>query len=156
MNAFDAQATVTRAANTTPYTALDVVGGVIEFKNMGNRVGDHGLITSVELRAHITAVPSGMTDFRLHMYSQTPPSAITDNAAFDLPSGDRAYYLGYMDLVGAIDLGATVFVQANGLNKHYVLGAAETSLYGYLQTIAGFTPAGNSEVYVPRIQAVGL
>lgn len=159
MNAFQAQVTITRPANATAYTALDVVGATaaaITFPNMGNRVGDHGLITSVDLRIHVAALPSGMTDFKLHLYTKTPPSALADNAAFDLQAGDRDYYLGFITLSTVADLGATLYVKADGLNMHYVLSGSETSLYGYLQTVGGFTPAGNSEVYVATLRAVGL
>lgn len=150
-----AQATVTRAANVTPYTAGDVVGGVITFPAIG-LAGAHTMLTSGSLRIDISAIPAGMDGFRLYIYSATPPSALADNAAWDLPSGDRTAFIGYIDLGSPADLGSTLFVQVDAINRQIKLGAAETALYGYLVTSAGFTPAANSEVYVPTLYAVAL
>jgi len=145
------QITVTRPANTTAYTAGDVVGGAITFTNAVPAAGEF-FITDADLRLDITAIPSGMTSFRLYMYNVTPPSALADNAAWDLPSGDRASFLGYVDYGTVVDLGSTCYVQAWGLNKR--MQALSTSLFGYLVTNGGFTPAANSEVYTPRIATV--
>ena len=154
--AYKSQPTVTRPANTTAYTAGDVVGGAITFDRIGNF---HGavLITSVDLRIHVAAIPSGMTSFRLHLYSVTPPSALADNDAWDLPSGDRSAYLGYIDLGSPADAGSTLFCQVDQVNKHIqTAGSAPCNVYGYLVTNGAFTPAGNSEVYVPTLRAVDL
>lgn len=156
MPGFKSQPTVTRAANTTAYTAGDVVGGVIEFPQIGNFT-NHILITSVDLRINISAIPSGMGSFRLHLYNSSPTSAYVDNDAWDLPSGDRAAYIGYIDIGGPIDMGSTLFSQADGVNKHVMLGGgAPCTLYGYLQTTGAYTPAANSEIYVPCLRAVAL
>jgi hypothetical protein len=95
-----------------------------------------------------------MTSFRLHLYDATPPSATADNAAWDLPAGDRANYLGYVDLGSPVDVGATLYVQTDQVNKQFRASTAD--LYGYLVTNGGFTPAANSEVYVPELNAVAL
>lgn len=149
---FSAQVAVIRPANATPYTALDVVGGAFELPLMGPSA-EHIKINSSLLRIDVAAVPAGMTTFRLHLYSVTPPSAIADNAAFDLPVGDRASYLGYCDLGTPVDLGATLSVQADFLRQVKLAG---TSLFAYLVTTGGFTPAGNSEVYNVGLYAVAL
>lgn len=151
---YTSQPTVTRPANADAYTAGDVIGGAITFTSAGPS-GGHVVITGADLRINVTAVPSGMTSFRLHLYDVTPPSALADNAAWDLPSGDRASYLGYVDLGTPVDVGSTLFVQVDGVNKKVKLNAS-TSLFGYLVTAGGFTPAGNSEVYAPRIQTLGV
>lgn len=152
--AFKSSPTVTRPANTTAYTAGDVVGGAIEFKDIGPASGDI-LILSAALRIHVTAIPAGMTSFRLHLYDVTPPSAIADNAAWDLPAGDRASYIGYVDVGSPADVGSTLHVQTDGINKPVRMGGSY-SLFGYLVSNGGFTPAGNSEVYVPVLYAVSL
>jgi hypothetical protein len=145
--------TGTRPENTTPYTAGDVVLGALEFPLIGG-YNSHLLITSAALRIDVAAVPAGMTSFRLHFYSITPPSALADNAVWDLPSDDRASYLGYIDLGSPVDVGATLFTQVDAINKQIKIET--TSVFGYLVTNGGFTPAGNSEVYVPEIYAVAL
>ncbi|MFA5172732.1 MAG: hypothetical protein WC426_14310 [Sulfuriferula sp.] len=134
--------TFTRPANTTAYTAGDVVGpalAALEFVNVGNPTTDV-IITDADLEIDITAVPSGMTSFRLYLYNATPPSALADNAAFDLPAGDRASFLGYIDLGTPVDLGSTLYVQTSQINRNVKLGAT-TSLFAYLVTVGGFTPA---------------
>ena len=152
---YRAAPTVTRPANATPYSAGDVVGGATEFTNMG-AAGGHILVTGTDLMVHVAALPSGMGSFRLHLYDAAPPSAIADNAAWDLPAGDRDSYLGYVDMGTPVDVGGTLYVQQENLNRQFKLGAAQTSLWGYLVTAGAFTPAGNSEVYKPRLRAVGI
>jgi hypothetical protein len=155
---YASQATVTRPANADAYAAGDVVGATaaaITFATVGPTAG-HVVITGADLRIDVASVPAGMTSFRLHLYDATPPSALANNAAWDLPSGDRSNYLGYIDLGTPVDVGSTLFVQADGINKKVKLAAASTSLYGYLVSNGGFTPAGNSEVYAPRLQTLGV
>ena len=152
---YSSQVTVTRPANVTIYSAGDVVGGAIAFTAIGP-AGCEIQIVSTDLRADIAAVPAGMTTMRLHLYNVTPPSAIADNGVWDLPAGDRASYLGFIDLGTPADLGSTVYCQADNIQKRVKLGAGETALYGYLVSAGGFTPAANSEVYNPSIRAVAL
>jgi hypothetical protein len=148
--AIKSQATITRPANITAYTALDVVGGAFELPVSLGSNQDIQIVSSC-LRIDIAAIPAGMTTFRLHLYSATPPSAIADNAAFDLTAADRAVYLGYIDMGTALDLGATLFCEADNINRSVRLTGG--SLFGYLVTTGGFTPAANSEVYSVAIHA---
>lgn len=153
---YSAAVSITRPANATPYTANDVVRDVtnqLQFPSMGPSGGEI-VITSTELEIDVAAVPSGMTSFRLYLYSVTPPSALADNAAFDLPSGDRASFLGYVDLGTPVDLGSTLYARTDAINAQFKL--AGTSLFGYLVTNGGFTPAGNSEVYKITLHAAAL
>ena len=153
---YSSQPTVTRPANTTAYTAGDVVGATaaaITFARIGPANGQI-IITDVDYRVDLTAVPSGMTSFRLHLYNATPPSALADNAPWDLPSGDRASYLGYIDLGTPVDVGSTLYVQTSGVNKKLAMGAT-TSLFGYLVTNGAYTPA-SAGTQAPRLNAVGV
>jgi hypothetical protein len=104
------------------------------------------ILTGTRLELDIAAVPSGMTFFTLHLYSATPPSAYADNAAWDLPSGDRSVYMGNVIVGTPVDLGSTLYVEINNINKMLKLVGGST-LYGYLVTATGYTPAANSEVY---------
>lgn len=148
---YSAPLTITRPANQTPYTANDVVGGALTFPTMGPS-GGRIIITSVQLEIDVTAIPSGMTSFALYLYSVTPPSALADNAPFDIPSGDRAAFLGKISLGTPVDEGSTLYIEASNVNKQVKL--AGTSIFGYLVTAGGFTPAANSEVYVVTLNAV--
>lgn len=162
-----AQLLVTRPADTTAYTAGDVIGtstsaggAVLEFPDMVNELG-HIIITDVDLRVDLNAVPASMTSFRLHLYNVTPPSALADNAVWDLPSGDRASYLGYVDLGTPVDVGSTLFVQTSGVNKKIKVGvqgasmvSGNGSLFGYLVTNGGYTPTSAATLSI-RLNAVG-
>jgi hypothetical protein len=151
--AYQAQQTVTRPANVTPYTALDVLGGRFEIPNIGP-AGGLVRVMSASLMAAIAAVPAGMTNFRLHLYNALQASNIADNAAFDLTAADRASYQGYIDLPNMVDMGATLAANLDNLNKIVKLAAGQTSLWAYLVTTGGFTPAANSEVYTPTLGAI--
>jgi hypothetical protein len=139
--AYGARVSVTRPANETPYTAGDVVGAAAAALTfpIAPAAGGEVLITSAALEVDVTAVPAGMTAFVLHLYDVTPPSALADNAAWDLPAGDRASYLGSINLGSPVDVGSTLRVQQDGLNMQ--ITALGANVYGYLQTITGFTPA---------------
>jgi hypothetical protein len=150
---YSAALTITRPANQTPYTAGDVVGGALTFPSMGPS-GGRILLTSTQLELDVAAIPSGMTSFNLYLYNVTPPSAIADNAAFDIPAGDRASFLGKVPLGVPVDEVSTLYVEQNIVNKQLKL--AGTSLFGYLVSSSGFTPAANSEVYVVTLHALAL
>lgn len=138
---------LTRPNDTNNYVANDVLGfstgssAALEFANIGLSAGQI-MLTTVELEIDVSSIPSGMTSFRLYLYSVTPPSALGDNAAWDLPSGDRASFLGYVDLGSPVDLGSTLYVQTTQVNKHLKL--AGTSLFGYLVTIGAYTPTAQA------------
>ncbi|MCR4375904.1 MAG: hypothetical protein NUW22_13755 [Acidobacteria bacterium] len=141
---YSAALTITRPANQTAYTARDVLGGALELTSLGPSAG-RILVAGLSLRANIDAIPAGMTTWSLYLYSVTPPSALADNAAFDLPDGDRASFLGKIAISALVDEGSTLYIEANGIDKQVKL--AGTSLFAYLVTDGGFTPAANSEVY---------
>lgn len=150
--AYDVRVTITRPANQTAYTAKDVVGGALTFADMGPVGGGPVMLTSGELALHITAIPSGMTSFELALYSVTPPSAVADNGAWDYAAGDRASFLGKFIIGSPVDEGSTLYVEFNGLNKQIDL--TSSSLFAYLITTGGYTPAANSEVYTLTLHSV--
>jgi hypothetical protein len=149
------QTTITRPANTTAYTALDVVGGALTFAT-GLTSGQCGIITGCDLLMKLTALPAGMTTFTLHLYDVTPPSAIADNGAWTTTTaGDQTAYLGSLAIPAMALLGGgIVFSQADNLNHQIKLNAS-ANVFGYLVTTAGFTPAANSEVYLLRLHLIG-
>lgn len=149
---------VTRTADTNAYTANDVLGSAtgstagIDF-NLAAISGSNILITSVALERDVAALISGETSYNLHLYNVTPPSALGDNVAFDLPSGDRASYLGVISLGTPVDIGATLYVEQNGVNKQVKLSG--THIFGYLVTVGAYTPASAS-VHKITLSAVQL
>jgi hypothetical protein len=156
--AWSAPLTITRPANATPYTAGDVIGAAVAaltFPNVGPSGGGEVNITGYLLEIDVAAVPAGMTTFRLEFFSVTPPSALADNVAFTLAAGDRASYLGYLDIAAPVARGATLISQAGGLKQQITVPNGGT-VYAYLVTTAGFTPAGNSEVYKVTLKTGGV
>jgi sarcosine oxidase gamma subunit len=152
-SAFDVATTITRPANVTPYTAGDVVGGAITITAIGPSASAI-MITGAQLELDIAAIPSGMASFRLYLYSVTPPSAVADNGTWDLVSGDLPSFLGYIDLGTPVDLGSTLYVETNNINKQLKLASA--NIFGYLVTSAGYTSAANSEVYKITLHTVAV
>jgi hypothetical protein len=145
--AYRAAVTITRPSNTTAYTAGDVIGdtsgsAIITLPSIGPS-GGFVLFQSVRLLIGSTSVPSGMGAFRLHLYTTTP-TAIADNAAFDLVSGEVANYAGYIDLPAPQDFGSTLFTQADYCGTAVKLSSASTSLFAELETRGSFTPASGT------------
>jgi len=136
-------ASVTRPDNATPYTALDVVGGasssILTFSDILPVSGAGFIMMNAWMKIAVNAVPSGMSSFRLHLYNASPTN-IADNAAFNLPAGDLAKYLGYITLSTPTDLGDNIFTQLENINFKRKLAAASTTIYGMLQTVGGWTP----------------
>ena len=152
---YSAAVSVTRPANTNTYAANDVVGAAaaaLTFPTMGPS-GKEILITSVEFLIARAAVISGETSYRLYLYNVTPPSALADEATFDLPAGDQASFLGYVDLGTPVDLGSALYVQTDGVNKQLKLSG--TSLFGYLVTNGGYV-AASATVHTITLHSVAV
>lgn len=129
-------ASFTPAASSHATPAVN--GGAQQFTWTDTPVtGKSLIITGAELEIDGSAAEA--TAWRLYLYSVTPPSALTDTTTFDVPSGDRASYLGYIDLGTAVDLGATQWIETQGINKQIKL--ATTELWGYLVNLTTLTPA---------------
>lgn len=152
--------TLTRTNDTNVYTGGDVIGAAtgstaaLTFASIGPSGGGEVIITKALLEIDISAVVSGMTSFRLYLYSAPPPSALGDNAVFDIPSGDRASFLDYIDLGTPVDLGSTLFVQTLQINNQITVPSGG-SLYGYLVTNGSWTPAA-STVFKITLKGVGV
>lgn len=154
-------ATITRPANATAYSANTAVGAAlaaIEFTNVSRSYtglnGGDVMITGAELEIDVAAIPTGMTSFNLYLFSVTPPSALANGAAFDIPAGDRASFIGKISLGTPVDEVSTLYIRTDQINAH--IKTAGTSIFGYLVTVGGFTPAGNSEVYKVTLHTVDL
>lgn len=151
---FAASATFTPAA--AAYSANDVIATAQEFTNIGPISGGPIMITTVSLEVAETALQASEAAYRLHLYSVTPPSAPADNAAWDLPSGDRVSYRGFIEMGTPVDLGSTLYVETTGVNKQLNLPASVNggSLFGLLVTIAGFTATATARKV--KLHAIGM
>lgn len=154
MAAKSASASITRPDNTDAYTANDVISNstsaptVMTFSNVlptdyNSASGSGFTILGVRLRIDANAVPSGMAGFRLHLYNAAP-TAINDNAAFNLPSADRSKYLGYITISTPVDIGDTLWAEDDNVNFSGALASGSTSLYGILETLGAFTPSSQT------------
>jgi hypothetical protein len=134
-----ASATFTPAA--AAYSANDVISVAQSFADLAPKLGGPITIISASLQIAATAIISGETGYTLQLYSVTPPSAHADNDAWDLPSGDRASYLGSIALGTPVDLGSTLYVEVNNINKQiYVPGSVGGGhIWGELVTVGAFT-----------------
>ena len=156
---YESTATITRAANTTAYTANDVYGGVFELTNIGPSGGF--VLNSLDIIFNITALPSGMGAFAVYLFNATPPSAITDNLPYSLSSGDRDSIrtLNGLSLTASLAAGGnggSVVAEALDINRLFKLATGSTSLWGYLATLSAFIPAANSETATIRTVSFAL
>ena len=146
---FRTTVTITRPNNTTAYTAGDVVGdtggsAILTFSNMGPNSG-YVLIQSAALIFSDSAVPSGMASFRVHLYSASP-TAIADNAAYDLVSADRSAYMGYFDLPAPVDFGSTLYTQTDYIGRMIKMATGSTTIYAEIETKGAYTPVSASTI----------
>jgi hypothetical protein len=145
-----------RPANQDQYTANDVLGtgtsAIHQLSNLG-KPGGFIQIQSVRLQIHVASVPSGMSNFRVHFYTASP-TAIADNAAFDLVAADRSPYIGFLDLPAPQDFGSTLISQVDYSGLLVRFANNVNSLWFQLQTLGTFTPGANSEVYELRVNAL--
>lgn len=147
---FSVSASFTRPNDTNAYTALDVESDstssptVLTFANIGP-VGGKILLTRVTHEIDVSAIPSGMGAFRIHLYNASP-TAINDNAAFDLPSGDRTKYLGFIEIPTPYDLGSTLWADTEAMFQpiRMEITLVTGTIYGILQTVAGYTPTAQA------------
>ena len=142
----------TRPENTTGYTAGDVIGiadsgtpanagSAIHKLTSCGPAGGVVRLAELALQIGLTAVTSGMANFRVHFYNANP-TAILDNAAFDFVSGDRGKYLGYVDLVTPEDFGSTLWTQGPvPRDKELQLASGQTSFWVQIETRGTYTPA---------------
>jgi hypothetical protein len=133
------QASFTPAA--TSHVAGDVNGGAQEFKSAGF-VGQAAAIWSCSLRIDNASIET--STWRLHLFDVTPPGAIADDGAFTLAAGDRASYLGYIDIPQVITFGASNYIESNNIWK--LVRLRSSSLFAYLVNGTTLTPNASAHV----------
>ena len=137
-----------RTADTTAYAANDVIGinaagvagSAIHTFALAGPAGGNVIVTGYDLTIDATAIPAGMTTFRLHLYDASP-TAILDNAAFNLVTADQLKHLAVLDNVTMVDYGSSLFGINANIGHQVKLASGVTSLFGQLVTNAAFTPA---------------
>jgi hypothetical protein len=143
-----ASATLIRPNDTAPYGAADVINTstsaptVLEFDFGTDAAGATLMLTYAALQIAVNAIPAGMGYFKLHGYSSSP-TAIADNAAFNLPSGDRAKHLKWIQLNAPEDLGDTIKSVNDTLTTQITLAEGSSKLYAQLETPNAYTPTAS-------------
>lgn len=156
----------TRPANTTAYTAGDVIGradgataanagpALLEFVGLDQLNTGELMITSAYARVDATSIPAGMTSLVAHLYASKPDSGLLDNAAWVKTSAvDKAAYRGSITLTPVVS-GGDLWVASDGLNLHRKVTGE--SLFVYLVTTGGFTAGQNSTLVELSISAVSV
>jgi len=150
-------ATITRPADTTAYTANDVVGTSpatnITFSDILPEEGQHFYISGVKMIYNTASVISGMSSFILYLFDSAP-TAIADNSAWTLLSADKDKYLGSIEIDLPTDLGAVLVSIKDNINIKRKLATSSTTIYGQLKTSGAFTP-GSADVINITLQIVG-
>ena len=143
----------TRPANTTPYTALDVVSNstsaptLLTFENMGYYPEHSGYITKARI---LTNQSTNTARFRLHLY-HTAPTAINDNSPYTLLYANKEKRIGAIDfgVCGTEGSGSDAASAMNAtLRLAYNCAEGSTNLYGILETLDAFTPASGQQFYI--------
>lgn len=137
---------IQRAANVTPYTAGDVLGGLITLPGLVPSSQEQVIINSVMLLLNITALPTGIGTQTLCLYNSTPSTILNDNDPWLLPPADINSFVGEIALgtpTLAFGAGSIVYLMTENLSiQRRAIG---NSFFAYLRQGAGFTPAANSE-----------
>lgn len=160
---FGADAIFSRPNNTTNYDSGDCVGpltsaggAILPLVSAGPSGVGGLIINSTALLIGATAVPAGMSTMFLHLYGSSPGSVFADGETWDLPSGDRDAYLGALALGTPVDVGASLWIAVDNINKQIrMAGNAGGNLWAYLVTTGGFTP-GASTAFRASFRGLGF
>jgi hypothetical protein len=96
-----------------------------------------------------TALQASEAAYSLKLYSVTPPSAHADNDAWDIPAGDRTAYVGALAVGTPVDLGSTLVVEVDNIQK-LITVASTGKTFAELITLAGFTATAKARTVVIR------
>jgi len=154
---FNREATLTRPANTTVYTAGDAVtdtGGAIRtFTNIASANGKGARIDNAVMIYQTLIAAPGYFELWLLDTTCTPT---TDNAAFAPDDGESATVVAIIPFNLISNAAANMVYQSDGVPRTVKCAAGTTSLFGLVKTPNGYTPAANSETMIFRLQGVQL
>ena len=145
--------TFNRPANTTPYTAGDVVAGggasgTMEIPKMASLAGSGGYIIGAQLLTDNANVTNA--EFRAWLFSDSVISS-GDNIGFDLQVGAGAEksFVGYIDFI--LDVAGqgispkALFVE-NNVNMAF--RCSDQSLFVVLTALKAYTPGSSENFYL--------
>lgn len=135
---YQASIIFTRTADATPYIAGDVYGTKMELVGFGE-ASKGFVLTGINGVSSLATLPTGMGSFRLFLFG-SQPAAIADNAAFTLASSSLTPKGILLDTLAIVINSTAAHLQTDQINFIDKRGAG--TLWAYLVTQAGFTPAG--------------
>ena len=133
---------ITRPANTTVYTANDVIADTsatfIPFTNVSKAMGTGVRIGRVRIQTNDTGFAG--KKFNIHLYREAP-TFIADNAAFVIDYANASKRLGAIPIVMGAGNMSTV-----GMNDWncIVANPVGRDIYFIIETVDGGTPSANS------------
>lgn len=154
MGSYRSTLTITRPANTTAYTANDVIGiadagtpanagSAIHIMTGCGPASTPMTLRSAQLFHDVNAIPATQTTMKLWIFNASP-TAILDNAASTLvPAADKLKFQCYVDMTTVEDLGDVLLNPAYNINKEVLTGTSG-ELYVIIQTVGAFTPASGA------------
>lgn len=142
---FAASATPTVSAGA--YSQHDVIGGLLEFKNIAPRAGASVIIQRVQVILLADVDP----DLDLILFSEAP-TGINDNAALSISDADAFKIVAGINSDSAaatyIDIGNSRLIEFDNLAKAVTLKSDSTSLHGFLVDRTGVTLTSTADVKV--------
>lgn len=144
---------LTRPADTTAYTANDVVSNATDtttplvLANFGRLAGASGYIVGAKLTTNLKSITPR---FRVHLFNVNTATVAADNAAYKEVYADISKRISSFDLA-AMSTGADTTNSDMSrsmdmtLRIPFVLAAASTTAYAVLETLDGFTPASGEK-----------
>lgn len=115
--------------------------------------GGELVIVSSQLLISETALQASEASYSLKLFNVTPPSARADNAVWDIPAGDRASYLGALALGTPVDIGSSLVIEVDNIQKMInVLPTGKT--FAELVTAAGFTATATARKVLLHARAL--
>lgn len=142
--------TITRPNDNTAYSANDVLGdsglgsAIFEIPNLGVANGSF-LIDSISLIIPAGAIPSGMTSFKVYLFSEAPAAAI-DNDTLNLAT-DADKYQDKLFLTAPV-VNSGLLESLNPGQSFQVKLSSTGSLFLKLTTDTGFTPVPSQIHYL--------
>jgi hypothetical protein len=140
---------ITRPANTTAYTAGDVVNDnsttTFAFANAARIAAGSGSVFGCRMILNSTTTANAT--FRLWLFNASP-GALTDNAAYSLTYAQRGSRIGYFDLAAPIvgsDCVEIIGTSGQSIPMGFDLPSG-TTLYGVLTATAAYVPTSGETI----------
>lgn len=158
-----ASSTITRPADTTPYTSGDLVansttaGSVVnlQFTTLARVSGGSGLIVGAQIQKSTNGVTSAA--FRLHLFNTAPTytSAGDNSAISSVVVASAKGYLGYVDITAMVAFSDVAWGSGAPDNTRGSIPYVATAqiIYGLLEARGAYTP-GNAEVFTITVDAL--